>query len=118
MTFPASIASKQDSKFFSETQIDETVRGELEGGYAHTRPRTTRAPRMKFTTGFTSLSTADKDTLAVFFALKGTHTSFVYTHPVSAITYACRFLAVPNYKYTGVGVLNRWDVGDITLEEV
>lgn len=118
MSFPAPLAAIQDSKYFREEQIDETVKGELEGGYYHTRPRTTRAPRKRFVTGFTSISDANKVILETFFADKGTHTSFVYTHPVSLQTFTCRFGKQLSYKYTGAGLLVRWDVSDIMIEEV
>lgn len=118
MSFPVPLADVQDSKYFGEEQIDSTVSGELEGGYKHTRARSTRTPRKRFTTGFTQLTDSLKGTLETFFDARGTHTSFVYTHPVSAVTYTVRFNAAPRFKYVGMGGNHLWTVSSLVLEEV
>ena len=118
MSFPTALAAIQDSSQFSETLLDNTITQELEGGYAHTRPRTTRAPRKEFTTGFTDITDAQKSSLETFFRVKGQHTSFVYTHPISADPYVVRFKSQLKFAYAGMGYTPRWNVKDIVLSEV
>ncbi len=114
-TFP--LAAIQDSKYFSIEQLDNSVKGELEGGYVHTRPRTTRKPRKRFTTGFTDISAADFKTLCDFYDDVGTHSTFTWVNPVYGTTHEVRFEKPFRGKYVGMGPAFLFTVTDITLLE-
>lgn len=124
MPFPGLISlgftAKEDSKYLTETPNNPVIRGEYEGGYVVTRPRYTRAPTNKITTGFTDISNADK---VIFFnyyaAMRGGSNSFTYNHPVSGEAMTVRFGETPPVaKYAGMGTNFRWDIADIDLEQV
>lgn len=116
VNFP--LANRQDSSFFSIAQEDVTVTGSLEGGYETTRPRTTRAPRKSFTTGFTEILHADVQTLQAFYDTVGKHSTVNYTHPITSVVTVCRIKDWPAAEYTGAGNRNTFNFGPITLKEV
>lgn len=112
----------QDSAKFSERHAeDPAIQTKMEGGYTITRPRFTRRPRRRFTTGFTDLTNAQKLELQAFYDLmKGSSNSFNYSHPVDATVFLVRFEpgSIPAYSYRGMGYTVRWDVSQIMLEEI
>ena len=118
--FPtATLAGLEDSKHFTEKQADPAMKQEVDGGYTITRPRYTRTPRKTWTTGFTDLTTTQKDSFVSFWnTYKGGSNSFTYLNPADAQTYTVRFMGQPNIKYTGMASLRRWDITGITLEQV
>jgi len=118
MSFPINLAAAQDSKYFTEKFLSKSVKGELEGGYEHVRPRTTRQNRRVFQTGFTMISDALKVELENFFLLKGDHTAFVYTHPVTNVTYSVRFQTDLTITYAGGGNNPKWSINTIEMKEV
>ena len=107
----------QDSTKFSKTPKDKTVKGEMEGGYTHARPRTTRANRMEYTTGFSSLTQQQCDDLMDFYEKVGGYTPFLWKVPVMSAMVKVRFDAPPRASYAGVGTHVRYDVGEIKLSE-
>lgn len=118
--FPTTeLAGLEDSKHFTESSADPAKRYEMDGGYTITRPRYTRTPRKTWTTGFTDLTATQKDSFMAFWeSKKGGADSFTYLNPADATTYTVRFKGVAKIKYTGMGPLRRWDITDITLEQV
>lgn len=118
--FPTvNLAGKEDSKYHSVSQADPAMRHEVEGGYTMTRPRYTRVPRKTWTTGFTDLTDTEKNEFTTFWDTKrGGAASFTYLNPADNVTYTVRFKGVPTIKYTGMGPLRRWDITNISLEQV
>lgn len=118
--FPtATLAGLEDSKHFGVVQADPAKSAEIEGGYTVSRPRYTRLPRKTWTTGFTDLTTAQKDSFTGFWDTKmGGSASFTYLNPADAATYTVRFKGQPKIKYVGMAALRRWDITDISLEQV
>jgi hypothetical protein len=118
--FPTvALANLEDSKHFTESSADPVKRYEVEGGYTVTRPRYTRLPRKTWTTGFTDLTTVEKDSFVSFWeSKKGGSESFTYLNPADSQTYTVRFKGVPKIKYTGMATLRRWEITGITLEQV
>ena len=118
--FPTTaLAGLEDSKHFTESSADPVKRYEVEGGYTVTRPRYTRTPRKTWTTGFTDLTTTEKNSFVSFWeSKKGGSQSFTYLNPADNQTYTVRFKGVPKIKYTGMAALRRWDITEITLEQV
>lgn len=112
------LAAKQDSKYFSSGQENIAVTGSLEGGYTHSRRRTTRPPRKTFTTGFTHLTQPEIDTLAAFYDSVGQFGHFEYAHPVKGTAHTCRITSWPRAKYIGAGSYKRYDFADIEMMEV
>ena len=101
----------QDSKFYSSEQEDVGMKSPMEGGYVVSRAKHTRAPRKAFTTGYSSIKTADKTTLEQFYAtVKGASVIFDWIDPVSLTTYQVRFSDKLSFKYVGTGVTQLWDV--------
>lgn len=117
---PAGMSEGQDSAYFSEQHMDNTVRAETEGGYTITRPRTTRPPKRIWTTGFTEIDQNDKKLLEDFYrAMRGGAMSFTWQHPVTGQVHVVRFGAEGlNFRYVGAGGNHRWTVSGIKLEEV
>ena len=87
----------------------------MEGGYMHTRRRTTRPPRKRFTTGFTDLSQAEMQTLEDFFDDVGTWDTFNWIDPTTSIVYVVRFSSEFVAKYKGIADYFRYDVPTIKL---
>jgi hypothetical protein len=118
--FPTvNLAGLEDSKYFSEESADPAKRKEVDGGYTIARPRYTRTPRRTWTTGFTDLTTAEKDEFLTFWeGRKGGASSFTYLNPANGVTYTVRFMGTPKIKYTGMASLRRWDITEIKLEQV
>jgi hypothetical protein len=112
------LASRQDSKFFKIERDDNTVKGEVEGGYTTTRPRSTRAPRTIISTGFTTITQAEMETLQAFYDTVGKHSMFNYTNPVTSIIMVCRIEEWPHADYTGAGYNPLYNLGPIKLKEV
>lgn len=116
---PVAMTVKEDSSKFSVSIEDNTVRSEMEGGYEFTRPRTTRAPRKEFTTGFTHISESDRALLESFYlAQRAGASSFTYTDFTTSTEYTVRFVGEMKFKYVGQGVAKLWDVDGIKLRQV
>ena len=118
--FPTvALAGLEDSKHFIEDVADPAKRQEVDGGYTVTRPRYTRLPRKTWTTGFTDLTTAEKDSYVSFWeSKKGGADSFSYLNPADAATYTVRFKQKATIKYSGMGSLRRWEITGVMLEQV
>jgi hypothetical protein len=112
------LQNRQDSAKFKAGSVDNTVRGDMEGGYAHTRRRHTRKPRRKLMTGFTELTQAEWLELEAFWDEHGTHTIFDYTHPTTGVLMKVRFTAPPDWIYIGVGGQHKYNLDQWGLEEV
>lgn len=118
--FPtAALDGLEDSKHFGVQQADPAKKSEMDGGYTTTRPRYTRLPRKTWTTGFTDLTDAQKDSFATFWdAMMGGSDSFIYLNPADALDYTVRFTGQPKIKYMGMASLRRWNITGISLEQV
>lgn len=113
------LSTQQDSKFFSETIADPAIGSATEGGYKYTRAKYFSSPKKTFTTGFTDLSNSDKITFQTFWeTMYGGSEAFNYTNPTDSQVYIVRFLGAPTYTYAGYGSNFRWNISNITLEEV
>lgn len=117
-SFPASLAPIQDSQYFQIELEDKAVKGEVEGGYVHIRPRHTRRPRRTFKTGFTELTQAQWEALVAFYDEVGTYTKFDYVNPTDNQSFEVRFNKPFSGKYKGMGPTRLWNVTDIELKEV
>lgn len=116
---PDAMTVKEDSSKFSYELDDDTVRTEMDGGYEMTRPRTTRAPRREFTTGFTDISQSDKELLEAFYlARRAGADSFTYTDFTSQIEYTVRFKSKMKFSYSGFGSARLWNVDNVQLRQV
>lgn len=116
---PIGFTAKEDSAQFSEEKVNPAIRKEFEGGFVVTRPRYTRAPVRKITTGYTGISETDYRILKAFWDRKrGGSVSFTYTHPTSGETLTVRFAETLKASYAGMGLTRLWDVHGITLETV
>ncbi|HEV7284692.1 MAG TPA: hypothetical protein VGN75_07525 [Kaistia sp.] len=117
--FPASLAARQDQSFYSEKPEEKEIKVSTEGGYDVTRPRTTRRPRMTFTTGFTDISHADKLALEDFYNQVRTSAFFAWPRPTDGVPVPVRFMEAPEFKYLHhAGGGHRWTVPSIKLKEV
>jgi len=118
--FPTvALAGLENSKYFGVAQANPAKMAEVEGGYTVSRSRYTRLPRKTWTTGFSDLTDAQKDSFADFWDAKmGGSASFTYLNPADATTYTVRFMSQPKIKYVGMAALRRWEITDITLEQV
>lgn len=117
INFPSELAARQDSKYFKVSLADKTIRGSMEGGYEHTRPRYTRKHRRTFSTGFTDISQEELDALLAFYDLVGGYKVFNWKNPANGEVYAVRFDQPPEATYTGIGGNHRYDVTNINLSE-
>lgn len=117
-TFPAVLADIQDSQFFQIDLEDKTLKGEVEGGYTHARPRHTRKPRRTFKTGFTEITQAQMELLVSFYDDVGGYTKFNYTNPTTGVVHEVRFDKPFGLKYKGIGATKLWNITDIVLKEV
>lgn len=120
---PSVLIEKHDSAKFSETAVaDPALPIKTEGGYAITRPRTTRRPRRSFSLGFTDISNQDKEDIQALYdeSRGGSDIITGWTHPVTGVEIQVRFKvgSIPSFKYHGFGNNHRWDVSGIILEEV
>lgn len=118
--FPTvALAGLEDSKHFGVAQANPAKTSEVEGGYTISRPRYTRLPRKTWTTGFSDLTDAEKDSFTAFWDTKmGGSDSFTYLNPADAATYTVRFKGEPKIKYVGMAALRRWEITDISLEQI
>ncbi len=115
----ATLAGLEDSKHFLVSQANPAKGADMEGGYRTTRPRYTRTPRKTWTTGFSDLTDAQKDSHASFWdTKKGGSDSFIYLNPADATEYTVRFIGTPDIKYVGIASLRRWEIKGIKLEQV
>ena len=115
--FPADLAAIQDSKYFQVDLEDKAIKGEVEGGYVHARPRHTRRPRRTFKTGFTELSQTQFDALVAFYDLVGTYAKFEYLNPATGEQFTVRFGKPFTGKYAGMGLTRLYNVTEIELKE-
>jgi hypothetical protein len=124
MPFPTleangSFLVREDSSQFEEERVDPAIRKEFEGGFVATRPRYTRAPATKITTGFTNMTQTEYAILQSFWdAKRGGSISFTYIHPTTSASLTVRFAAPLKGKYVGMGNTKLWDVHGIQLETV
>jgi len=118
--FPTvALAGLEDSKHFGVSQADPSKKTEIEGGYTVSRPRYTRLPRKTWMTGFSDLTTTEKNSFTTFWDTQmGGSASFTYLNPADAQTYTVRFMGQPKIKYVGMAALRRWEITGITLEQV
>ena len=107
----------QDSSKFSEGLKDKTIKGMMEGGYMNARPRTTRRALREFTTGFTSMTTTDKNLLMEFYQVVGGYTAFEWKTKIMSSYVLVRFVDPPLAKYDGIGLAQMWNVESIKLIE-
>lgn len=114
---PAGMTAKEDTSKIKQTQSDDVIRTETDGGYVITRRRHTRAPRKVFTLGFTDISNADKVLLENFYA-SNSASIFTWTDWTSGTEFTVRFKEPLKFKYTGRGDNKRWNVEDFVLEQV
>lgn len=114
---PAILLGEEDSKHFGEGRIDSTMRKESDGGYTHTRPRYTRAPRVTLKTGFTLITQAQKNALDAFWASRVGGQTFTYDHPTTGVEYTVRFKGRYSENYEGKGPTFLWTVSNIELEQ-
>ncbi len=112
------LQSEQDSKYFSIGQEDVAVKGSLEGGYEHARPRTTRKPRKTFTTGFTKLTEAQRVQLESFFDAVGGYGDIDWSNPVTGEALVVRIQTWPTFQYVGAGGYHLYNHAKIVLKEV
>lgn len=99
-----------DSSKFGVTLEGNTLRQEIEGGYAITRPRTTRKSRKVFAAGYTCITEEDRSVLVSFCDSVGVDAViFLWTNPQDLIQYAVRFKGAIKFSYVGAGTTQRWD---------
>ena len=114
MTTPVfpTLSTGADSKYYSLEVEDLSIQSPMDGGYIVSRARTTRAPRITFTTGYTQLSNADMQAIQSFYAsVCGGSVIFNWLDPVTRNVYQVRFMDKKlNFKYTGMGYNQMWDV--------
>lgn len=113
--FPT-LAVGQDSSLYGLEIEDKSMKTQLEGGYVVTRAKHTRKARRTFNSGFTMLKSPDRKTLDDFFELVNCSLIFNWTDPPSQVVYQVRFLEKMRFKYTGIGLSQRWDVA-FSLEQ-
>jgi len=101
---------EQDSKFYTVKQEDKSLKTEMDGGYVVSRAKHTRKPRKTWTTGYTGIGNADKQRLMDFYDEVNGSVIFDWTDPVSKAVFQVRFTSQPEFKYTGLGVAQLWDV--------
>lgn len=123
MAFPEieanGLVAREDSAQFEEEYLNPAIRKEFEGGFVATRPRYTRPPARKITTGFTAISQADYARLVNYWnAKRGGSVSFPYIHPTTGETLTVRFVEPLKAKYQGMGQTRLWDIHGIVLETV
>ena len=116
--FPSDLADQQDSKFYNRSNEDQALKTPIEGGYVVSRPRHTRTARITFTTGFTSMTDAQRIELENFYdSQRGPSNVFDWIDPATGTTYTVRFTDKLDFKYTGMGPTKLWDV-TFSLEQV
>lgn len=117
------LAGKEDSSKYGFEVEDVGIRSDMDGGYVLARPRTTRAPRRSWTSGFTDISNANKLLVEAFFVAKGTFNQFSYEVPVpnseggAKETVTVRFAEPIKWEYKGFGTNARWNM-EFKVEEV
>lgn len=109
--FPTLPSGKsQDSSKYAVSKKDPAMRAEIEGGYVVTRARTTRKPTRLFKTGFTNITSADKQVLDDFYdTVRGGSVIFTWTDPESLVSYSVRFKGEFGFKFAGRGAARFWD---------
>ncbi len=114
--FPT-LASGQDSSKYKIGKEDVSMSTEMEGGYVASRPRHTRIPRKKWTTGYTELEDADKALLLAFYdTVKGGSVIFTWYNSEDLQTYSVRWKGALEFTYTGKFSRRRWSC-EIMLEQ-
>ena len=115
--FPGELLNRQDSAQFSIQPLSKSVKGEMEGGFTHARPRTTRPHRKQYTTGLRYLTQVEADILMSFYEQVGGYQSFMWKVNIMGDYVEVRFEEPPNLEYVGVGSTIRYDANGITLKE-
>lgn len=111
------VGVKEDAAHYSLTRKDNTVRTTTEGGYTITRPRTTRALRRTWNTGFTALDNTQRIAVEDFYEQqRGGAMTFTWTDPIDSVEHVVRFVGDLSWKYEGIGPVPLWTV-TVTLEE-
>jgi len=106
------LADLQDSAKYNVQQENTALAPKMEGGYVATRPRHTRRPRKTWSSGFTSLTEAQKTLMQAFFdSVYGGSVIFDWTDPATGAVVAVRFTTdtVLQFTYTGAGAMRRYD---------
>jgi len=96
-----------------ETEVDNTIRSNFEGGYELTRPRFTRRRRV-FSFSYKYLPENDVNLLKSFYNQVGCYKAFNWTHPRTGEVITVRFTKPLNFEYVAPGY---WNI-DIELREV
>lgn len=109
---------KEDSQYFEMTRKDVSLETKTDGGWVYSRPRHARPASRIFTTGFTEITDAQKNTIDNFFATNGKFIIFTYTHPISSEAISVRFSTIPKFKYVGAGGHHLWTITGIEMTEV
>lgn len=119
MSLPVALSKPEDSKFFSVSYEDPSMKVEMDGGYTLSRARHTRTPRRHITTGYSNLTDADRGLLETFYnSQRGGSKAFSYTNPISGEVITVRFDGPIVFTYAGVGSTVRWNVANIKLAEI
>lgn len=116
--FPPLATIKEDAKHYSVTRKDNTIRTDVEGGYTISRPRTTRALRRIWTTGFTGIDNTERNLIETFYAeqSRGGAMTFSWTDPIEQEEHVVRFIGDLSWQYEGMGSRPLWTL-KVTLEE-
>ena len=109
---------KEDSQYFEITRKDVALEMKTDGGWSYSRPRHARRAGRIITTGFTEISTAQKDLIDNFVADNGKFGIFTYTIPTSGEVITARLSSIPKAKYAGAGGYHLWNVTGVEITEV
>lgn len=109
---------KMDSAKFAEALEENVQKHETEGGYTATRPRFRRAPRRKFTIGWTYVTDAVKTAIQSFYSTNGGHTAVEFRHPVTNEVVTVRMETPVSFEYQGWGDNALWTLETLELKEV
>lgn len=97
----------------SEDFYKPQVRTEFEGNYVQSRPRSTRAVH-RWSLKWSALLESEFQTLKTFFDTNQ-GTSFTWTHPLTSVSYSCRF---STDTLTSRIVVNDYREVECSIEEV
>jgi hypothetical protein len=115
--FAQGFTEKEDARYYGIQLAENLIASNTEGGYELTRPRSTRKPRKTFTTGFSSLSTADYELFLEYYEEYQQFTNFFWVDPSTLMPYTVRFVKPPTIVYVGSGPLRLYNV-EVTIKEV
>lgn len=106
------MSTGEDSSKFALEYEDPSLQTKMDGGYVVSRAKFTRPPRRTWTSGYTSISDTDRQTLANFYqAVMGGSIIFDWTCPQDKKVYQVRFVGGSlKFRYVGMGTTQLWDV--------